>query len=216
MLEVKFLDDPIEADAQLYLWGLDRAKLIESVLYGRSFYVECTANDPRGFAGAIAYARTGRRLRDLFAGQDGWSKDEINNQTAIRNDSLKLRLYPCNFDSRTASKRTPCNLTDKGNAAQEDTEHNAQLSLFDMPEMLSDIEEINDAYQTLLLGMNFESEFAKAEVSLPVTFSRKRFTGLAIRVPLLDGLSPDKGPQTKYKPDDSFGEVDIQIGRKKS
>lgn len=210
---VKFLADPIDADAQLSDWRLDRSRLSECVLYAQSFFVECTANDPKGFAGTMAYSRCGRRLRDLYAGKDGWVKDETNNQTAIKNDELKIRLYPCNFDSRTASPQSPVNLTEKGSAAKADTFCNAQLSLFDTPEVLFDVEESQELYRTLLLGMNFEGDFTKAEVSYPVSFNRKRFTGLSIRVPLLNGIPPESA-KPKAKTGDAFGEVDIQIVRR--
>lgn len=212
---VKFLADPVEQDAQLRTWGVEREPLKEAVFFAQSFYTECTANDPRGFDRVIAYARVGRRLRDLFGPKD-WVKDEANNQTAIRHDELRLRIYPCNFCSLTAHPtRSPSNLTEKGNAAGSDTRRNEQLELLSTPEVLPDAEmETGEQYRTLLLGMNFEEENAKAELSLPVKFMNRRFTGLAIRVPILNGTEPSPTPRRGAERDDAFGVIDIAIGRK--
>lgn len=217
-MQVQFLDDPIDADGQLRRWRVDRVGLIEAVRYAHSFYVECTANDPLGFEHVVSYAKAGRFIRDTYVGFNGWVKDDSQNQTAIKNEDLKIRIHPCNFCALAANpNHSPYNLSDKGTAARENTRCNNQLSLFDTPEILNDVEENRDEYATLLLGMNFEGDFPKAELSLPVKFNKKRFTKFSIRVPLLDGHSPrDADLQMPHpsKPNDVFGEVDIAIGRK--
>jgi len=112
-------------------------------------------------------------------------------------------------------------LTEKGSAADRDTRRNAQLDLFSSPEVLSAPEVLMDAeiesgekYRTLLLGMNFEEENAKAELSLPVRFMKGKFTGLAIRVPLLDGTETGPTRGKDFDRDDAFEVIDIEIGRK--
>lgn len=212
---VKFLADPVEQDDQLREWGVEREPLKEAVFFAQSFYNECTANDPRGFDRSIAYARAGRRLRDLFVPL-GWLKDDANNQTAIRHEDRRLRIYPCNFCSFTAHPHhSPSNLTEKGPAADGDTRRNAQMDLFSTPEVLPGaVLEPAEKYRTLLLGMNFEEENAKAELSLPVKFMNGRFIGLAIRVPLLDGTEADPKRRREAGQDDAFGVIDISIGRK--
>ena len=115
---VKFLADPIDQDNQLKEWVLEREPLKEAVFFAQSFYNDCTANDPLGFDRVIAYARAGRRLRDLFVPK-GWIRDDSNNQTAIRHEEKRLRVYPCNFCALTADPlRSPTNLSDKGSAAR--------------------------------------------------------------------------------------------------
>lgn len=195
--------------------GAERDSLKEAVFFAQSFYNDCTANDPAGFERSIAYARAGRRLRDLYVPR-GWLKDETNNQTAIRHEELRLRIYPCNFCSLTANPvHSPSNLTQKGSAADGDTRRNAQMELFSTPEMLPGAEmEPTEKYRTLLLGMNFEEENAKAELSLPVKFMNRRFTGLAIRVPLLDGKEASPPPRRDTGRDDVFEVIDIPIGRR--
>lgn len=216
-MQVRFLADPIEANDQLRVWGLDRETLKEAVFFAQSFYNECTDNDPLGFDKSIAYARAARRLRDLY-GPDGWLRDNSNNQAAIRNESRRLRLYPCNFCSYTAHPfHQPVNLTDKGSAARGDTYVNAQLPLplFHLPHVLPGAEVApKNKYTTLLLGMNFEEEAAKAEVSVPVNFYKGKFKSLVVRVPLLDGTEPSPRPAAKPDQDDFFGVVDIPVARK--
>lgn len=75
------------------------------------------------------------------------------------------------------------------------------------------IPKIVRGYITLLLGTNFEGEFPKAEVALPVRFMGGRFTSFAIRVPILDGERPPSiGDREKRSGgDDTIGEVDIPI-----
>jgi hypothetical protein len=216
-MRVKFLADPIEAADQLSLWRLNRPMLIEAVFFARSFYTDCTANDPLGFNHVISYARAARRLRDLL-GPQGWLRDDSNNQTAVRHEDLRLRLYPCNFCSYTANPHhQPVNLHDKGAAAKGDAYSNAQLPLplLEIPAVVSDIaSNKSERYTTLLLGMNFESEYAKAEISVPVRFSDGKFKGLAIRVPLLDGTQQGPEPIREEAPSSLFGIVDIPISRK--
>jgi hypothetical protein len=212
---VKFLVDPVKQEDQLRSWGVEREPLKEAVFFAQSFYNECTANDPRGFDRSIAYARAGRRLRDLFIPK-GWLMDISNNQTAIRHEEKRLRIYPCNFCSFTANPyHSPSNLTKKGSAADRDTRRNAQLELFSAPEVLVDAEmDSGEKYKTLLLGMNFEDEYAKAELSLPVRFMKGKFTGLAICVPLLDGTEAGPTPRLDLDRNDAFEIIDIEIGRK--
>ena len=71
---VKFLDQPLEADAQLREWGVDRVRLKEAVFFAHSYYNECTSNDPLGFDRVMAYARAARRLRDLYVGERDGSR----------------------------------------------------------------------------------------------------------------------------------------------
>lgn len=214
-MQVRFIGNSLDADSQIREWGLDRDLLKEVVFFAQSYHNECTLNDPPGFELVIAYARAARRLRELCVPR-GWAADTSQNQTAIRHEELRLRVYPCNFCSNTASPhRSPVNLTVKGPAARRDTNCNAQLSLFDCPEILYDpVISEHERYQTLLLGMNFEGENAKAELSVPVKFMQGRFTGLAVRVPILDGTEVGPTTRTDIDRDDAFKEIDISISRK--
>lgn len=215
-MKVQFLEQPAEQDAQLRLWGLRREPLIEAVQWARTFYTDCTALDPKGFHFSIAYARCARRVRELLIPTQHWKRDDMDNQTAVRNDSLRLRLYPCNFCDAAADKsRDPTNISEKGPAAQRNA--------LDNPDLFASLEryvpdakvEIVRGYTTLILGMNFEAEFAKAEVAVPVRFSDGRFSSYAIRVPLLDGLTPPGAvgiaPIRDSDGGGVFGEVDIPV-----
>jgi hypothetical protein len=52
----------------------------------------------------------------------------MDNQTAVRNESLQLRLYPCNFCDAAADKyQVPTNLSQKGPAARRNTIANPGL-----------------------------------------------------------------------------------------
>jgi len=139
----------------------------------------------------------------------------LNSQTAIRHEELKLRLYPCNFDDATADPtRDPKNLSEKGSAAETDTQANQQADLFSsgLPRLVPMAEvETFHGYTSLLLGMHFESEFPKAEVALPVRFMGGRFKTFLRRVPLLDGQPVSLAPVPKHDNNDVFGEVEIPI-----
>lgn len=209
---VQFLGDPIDQDNQLREWGLRREILIEAVRYGETFYNECTANDQKGFDLIIAYDKVGRRLRELHR-LDGWAYCDRNNQVAIKNTDLKLRLYACNFCFRTANPDfEPTNLSKKGSSVRGDTSSNAQLSLFDSPQFVPGaVPDVRDGFTTLILGMNFEGEYPKAEVSLPVRYAGGKLKGFSKRVPLLNGNSLPQSQPPVRRPNDVFGEVDIPI-----
>lgn len=214
-MKVQFVEDPVEQDAQLWTWGLQREMLVEAVLWARGFYTDCSAFDPLGFDRVIAYARAGRRLRELFVPTRRWVRDDMNNQTAIRNEELRLRLHPCNFcDAAADPQRMPTNLSEKGPAARNDTQRNFTPDLFGtraphvapraMPQTVR-------GYKTLVLGMNFEGEFPKAEVAVPVNFMDGQYVTFTPRVPILDGRTPPTERKVKTPDNDVFGEVDIPI-----
>ena len=211
-MRVRFVEAPVEQDAQLRAWGLSREPLAEAVLWAKTFYDDCTPFDPHGFKFGIAYARAARRLRELLIPTRQWKRDDLDNQTAVRNESLKLRLYPCNFCDATADKnREPKNLSEKGPAARRNAASN--------PDLFSSLErfvpqpmpKVVRGYTTLLLGMNFETDSPKAEVSLPVKFMGGRFTSFSIRVPVLSGETTPPLKGRGLDTDDVFGEVDIPI-----
>lgn len=212
-MKVQFAATPIEQDAQLRAWGLEAEPLRQVVQWAGSFYTDCTPLHPKGFRHVNAYAEAGRRLRELHVTR-GWVVCDMNNQTAIRNEALKLRLHPCNFDDATADPtRTPRNLSEKGSAAESDTAAN-QLDLFksELPHIVPRAEAVSvRGYTTLLLGMNFAGELPKAEVALPVRFMGGEFLAYSIRVPLLDGSLAPVNPVSKADPGDVFGVVDIPI-----
>ena len=221
-MKVHFAATPAEQVSQLRAWGLEAGPLVEAVLWARGFYADCTPLHPRGYKFIHAYAEAGRRVRELHITR-GWAVCDLNNQTAIRHERLKLRLYPCNFCSATADPNgTPKNLSDKGSAAEGDARNNRQAELFPhgLPQIVPDAEvETVQGYTTLVLGMNFEDEFPKAEVALPIRFMDGRFKAFLKRVPLLDGKSgpllggksSSPAPEPKHDGDEAFGEVDIPI-----
>ncbi len=213
-VKLQFVEDPLKQDAQLLAWGLRRDLLIEAVLSAGAYYAECSAFDPAGFNLIIAYARAGRRLRELFVPTREWIRDDLNNQTAIRNQALRLRLHPCNLSGPVADPSgMPTNASGKGSAADSDTQKN-QMDLFDAlaPRVAPKaIPQTVRGYTTLVLGMNFEGEFAKAEVSVPVSFMDEQYLAFTPRVPLLDGRTPP-GESKRSRPDnDAFDEIDIPI-----
>ena len=213
-MEVQFAATPQEQDAQLREWGLEAGPLVEVVLWARGFYRDATSLYPGGWRFIHSYAKAGRRLRETHLTR-GWVVCNLNNQTAIRHEGLKLRLHPSHFDDAAADpKRTPENLSDKGSAADTDTKANQQIDLFTygLPQVVPQAEiEVLRGYTTLLLGIHFETEFARAEVSLPVRFLGGRFRKFLKRVPLLDGRSEPSVPMPKHDVDDVFGEVEILI-----
>lgn len=212
-MKVHFAETPFEQEVLLRGWGLEAGPLIDVVLWAQGYYAECTAFHPPGYRFIHAYAEAGRRLRELHVTR-GWDVCHLNNQTAIKHEGLKLRLYPCNFDDATADPtRSPKNLSEKGSAAERDTLAN-QGDLFRgrLPHVVpqAEIRRVK-GYTTLILGMNFEGEFPKAEVALPVDFLDGTFASFSIRVPLLDGTKEPTRRMPKRGGDDAFGEVDIPI-----
>ncbi|MCW2266310.1 hypothetical protein M2305_002257 [Gluconobacter cerinus] len=213
-MELKFARTLEEQDAQLTLWGLARDPIIEAVIHAQSYYTQSTLLHPRGYQFISAYAECGKRLRENFIPL-GWKKCDLNNQTAIRHEGLMLRIAPCNFDSATADEsRQPRNISQKGFAASANTSDNEQLCLFGggLPRVARNAAiPMLKGYTTLILAMNFEEDFPKAEVSLPTKFENGRYTTFINRVPLLDGRRPRNEPIAPHQTNETFGEVEIPI-----
>ena len=209
-MNAEVLSQQHDVDNHLEHMGLTFTDLIRVVEYAESERALCTDNDPLGFANMTAYARAGRKLREVLVPQ-GWEKDDSNNQCAVRNPSRKIRIVPCNFDQGAGDRlQTPTNKSPKGEVSRRKSLCNRTAWLPGLAPIDSPIE--IDGYITWLLGMHIsDSSPSRAELSLPVDFDGKYFTQFGKRIILLNG---EEVSISEYKTDDAFEIIDIDVKRK--
>ncbi len=222
MPEKAIVWEPVEADALLLDMALDRAGLVQAALYAEHERSFVTINDPIGFASYVAYAKSGRALREWYLPKGGWLRDNSYNQVAIKHPKKMIRVVPCNFNEFAGDRfQTPTNKAPKGEISRKKSECNLSTWLpgFELPVIDP---ELNDGYQTWLLGMYFDDiRPLGAELSCPIEFDGKQFKKFGRRIILLWGGDGSGGSAVRKPVDncdgggnDSVGIVDIAIKRK--
>ena len=215
-LEYKVVHEAIEVDNDLHALDLDREKLLEAAEFGASERAFCTDNDPLGFASVVFYAKTARRLREVYCTgrKTEWVKDNKFNQAAIRHPSKKIRVVPCNFDQYAGNKdRDPTNKSPKGEVTRRKTACNMTGWLPGLPNIHMINQDENETW--ILGGYVTEQGILQAELSLPVGFEDNYFTAFAKRIILTNGRDGFSAGKRKINtPNDTVEVVDIPIKRK--
>jgi hypothetical protein len=213
-MEPKLILDDLEVDNHLAAMGLDREGLITAIRYAESERALCTSNDPIGFANMVAYARSARRLREIYVrrGKE-WELDNSYNQAAIRNSKTRIRVVPCNFDEGAGDRLViPSNKSPKGEVSRQKSACNRTAWLPGLIEKGAPIDA--DGFRTWVLGMHFDdTRPTTAELSMPIDFDGQFFTNFGTRIFLLDGTEEPLAP-AKSDDDDAFNVIDIPIARK--
>jgi hypothetical protein len=197
--------------------GLEFAGLVDCVRYAERERSFVTANDAVGFQSTVVYDKAGRALRESFLGPD-WIKDDSNNQCAIKNVKLKIRVVPCNFN-RGAGDRFSKNVSNKSPKGEISRKKSACNMTAWLPGFETESSDTlnNDGFQTWLLGI-FTDDFepTTAELSLPITFEGSHFTKFGKRIMLITREDGDSGNRLKGTDDgnDAVEVVDIPIRRK--
>ena len=222
MAEQKIIWQPIDVDNLLEEMELDRDGLNYAVRFAEHERSFVTANDPIGFANYLVYGKAGRALRELYLPK-GWSRDDSNNQTAIKNPKTKTRVVPCNFDEFAGDRTNETtNKSPKGEVSRKKSACNRTAWLPGLEPPIID-PELNDGYQTWVLGMHVdELRPTGAELSFPVAFDGRYFTQFGTRIILISGDDGGGGVRKRGDfddrgdsgSDDSVGVVDIAIKRK--
>ncbi|MBW4961488.1 hypothetical protein [Sulfitobacter sp. CW3] len=192
MFEELVIADPEEVSSEISQLKLDLEKLIEVVRYADSEGALCTRNDPKGHRLITVNAKAARGLREQFCG-DEWVHDESGNQPGILNESLGLRIIPCNFDENAGNPLlTPTNWTEKGTASGRKVRCNGTGWL---PGLESPVIEGEDEIVTLVLGIySQDGEQLSAELSYPIEFSGKKYTKFSKRMMILNSDSDIGSP----------------------
>jgi hypothetical protein len=203
-----------EAIELLRSMELEREALIEVVRFADRERSLCTGNDVRGFDLITVNGKAARGLREIFCGKN-WIKDETDNQAAIRNPRLGLRVIVCNFDENTGNELIdPTNRVAKGEASRSKTRCNSTGWLPGLPDIPA---QEGAAIKTWVLGIySQEAEPLRAEISLPAYFVGGRYTRFSTRIILLTGLEGAPEPvRQEINPDRGPVEiVDIAVKRK--
>lgn len=86
---------------QLALLGLTPEDLMEAIRFGETHRALCTPDDPRGFPGMTAWARTVRGLRSGRLRTEGWTADDTGNYPTLVNPDKTLAIAVCTGDAQT-------------------------------------------------------------------------------------------------------------------
>lgn len=219
MAEKAVVWEPLETDPLLLAMALDRAGLVQAARFAEHERSFVTVNDPIGFASYVAYAKSGRSLREWYMPK-GWLRDNSNNQVAIKHPGKMIRVVPCNFNEFAGDPfHTPTNKAPKGEISRKKSESNLVTWLPGLEPPVID-PNLNDGYQTWLLGMYFDDiRPLGAELSLPIEFDGKQFKKFGQRIVLIWGGDDGGGSAGRKRTDgdggdDAVGIVDIAIKRK--
>lgn len=217
-MEPKVVVDQPEVEDQLSQMRLDRAGMLGVIAYAKNEWALCTGYDPVGFASTMAYAKAGRRLREIYVPKKtGWIAANWNNQCGISNPDLKIRIVPCNFDQHAGNRLVlSTNKSPKGEVTRKKTLCNRTAffpGIFDDEPKPND--ELNDGFQNWVLGLFFdESKPNGAELSLPVGITGNHFTRFATRIILVDSSDERDTPEKRNESGDAVEIVDISITKK--
>lgn len=211
------ISDPIDVRNEVEILGLDVQGLIDCVRYAEHERSFVTKNDSAGFAYTIVYDKAGRALRERYLGEH-WVRDDSNNQCAIKNPSLGIRVVPCNFDEFAGNRlKRPTNKSPKGEISRKKSGCNATAWLPGFPE-IDFSSPGDDNFQTWILGIYTDDEKpTAAELSYPIEFSGKYFTRFGKRIVLISGedeYGKSKGRGDTDPESDAVEIVDIDIRRK--
>ncbi|WP_424362710.1 hypothetical protein [Methylocystis parvus] len=212
-MEPKLVTNPLDVDAHLASMALDKAGLVTAVLYAEAERALCTPYDPLGFGNMVAYARAGRKLRELYIRRDrDWELDNSYNQVAIKNPRTRIRVVPCNFDEGAGDRLvTPSNRSPKGEISRQKSLCNRTAWIPGLIDKGAPIDV--DGYRTWILGMHLDDERPpKAELSMPIDFDGQFFSNFATRIFLLDGTDAPISPAKKSE--SAFEVIDITVRRK--
>lgn len=205
---------PIEVRNEIAALGLDVEGLIACIRYAENERSFVTRNDASGFASMVVYDKAGRALRERYLGDD-WTRDDSNNQCAIKNLKTLVRVVPCNFDEFAGNRLVrPTNKSPKGEVSRQKSMCNKTAWLPGIPKREPVSE---DGIQTWLLGMFMDdARPTTAELSLPIDFDGYHFTDFGKRIMLLIGGDDEGGARKPIDDsrDDTVGPVDIVIRRK--
>jgi hypothetical protein len=206
--------EPIDVDNLLDDMKLDRDGLLHAVRYAEHERSFVTINDPIGFASYIVYAKSGRALREQYLPK-GWVKDDSHNQVGIKHPETRVRIVPCNFNEFAGNRfKNPTNKSPKGEVSKNKSACNLTFWLPGLePPPIEP--ELNDGYQTWLLGIHISDEHSVgAELSLPIKFDGRQFTKFGTRIILISGNDEQAVAKRRGSDDDAVGVVDIAIKRK--
>jgi hypothetical protein len=98
--------EPSSVVERLKELGLDVETLHSALEAGRAERNACTANDPPGFGGLVAWGRTVRRLRELLIPL-GWHRTNRRRLAAVANPDGTMAVAVCTGDEKTGLDGDP-------------------------------------------------------------------------------------------------------------
>jgi hypothetical protein len=175
----------------------------------------CTDNDPPSAPGWMSWKDGTRRLREIGRTK-GLEKADIDQIPYVLDLKRHLRLAVSNADDGTGiENRVPQNQNKKGPGTDRAVNGNEGCLFSDLPRIpLSKIPPTPGIYVTWFLLVYSIGDTVRAELSCPVSFDGRYFTGFSERIILL-GEGDDGGVSVRRDPiSPTEPEFDIPVSRK--
>ncbi|ABL01256.1 hypothetical protein [Pelobacter propionicus] len=177
----------------------------------------CTANDPRGLPGLLAWGKTVRGLRDTLAPK-GWTRFEGNNLAVALDSTGTTAIAVATGDKCTGDpKRTPETKYPKGPAIAAAIEQNIiQLvqTAFSFVEELEQAQQKPPVYTWLLLISRNKNE-VHSELSLPRLITEKgHVVEWEERILLPPFPIDDESGPLNYEEENAGDDIVVEISRR--
>ena len=208
-------------DARLQELGrLDELDVPEDVLrdavqIGQHLASDCTAHDPRGLAGIIAWGKTVRELRDRLVPL-GWRSSDDRNYATVVNPAETFAIAVAGGDANTGRRDAdPTTRTDKGPATEDAVKVNRQLSFADIDESFPKFQGEGPGLQTWMLLHHADDDAGeiRVELSLPAGMTGGLVTEWQERI-VLSPVPFSSSSVEISEPD--VEEIDIKIDRRRA
>ena len=161
----KVVFERIERTGRLYELGIAEEVLHYAIRYGQGFASECTAHEPSGLPGILAWGKTMRALRDRLV-PNGWTASSGKNYATVVNPSGEFAIAVAAGDQNTGlRKENPSNRVGKGPQTEEAIDMNhSQLSFASLS---SEFAETKQQTWMFLHYVDTGADEVKCELSLP-------------------------------------------------
>lgn len=206
------LHQPHEVADRLRQLGLTPDILRTAVMVGEAARLSCTANDPPGFAGYIAWGSTIRTLRELLAPL-GWKKNDDGNYSTVVDEQEAIAIAVASGDENTGSLGiSPRTKNAKGPATIAAIDANVRQLAFPFRDQRPvQIQPRRTQRVTwILLISRFDNE-VRFELSLPTaTGDDDRVESWQERI-ILDSIPIDPPPVAQLDPGP---EIEVEVHRR--
>lgn len=194
------------------LGGLVETEVCDAIRKGYAEAFGCTAHDPRGFAGTMAYGKIVRYLRDEYVPK-GWTADCLNNfeLTVNQTGDLGIVVWGGTMETGTVTG-VPTNRNPKGASSRRMAAAN-QASFADMsafPRFGAGILDGKTCW-VLLHYLDRKKDEIRAELSYALDYSEGHVRNWGPRI-ILDSIPVEPAPFPEDETDDDS--IDIEVARR--
>lgn len=208
--------EPEDVGLRLATLGLSQEDLRRAIVEGQMARDSCTANDPTGTPGYLAWSRTVRTLREVL-GQRGWRADNTGTFATAVDESGATAIAVMSGDDDTGNATgTPSTKYSKGPRTHAAVDGNTLwlFEEFDSPRTVDSETAERHGRQTWVLLINRRADLVTSELALPEAIGEDgRIDAWAERLLLepIDLSSPDLDGHTGS----GLPELDVPVRRRR-